>query len=123
MIWCIPLYTACREYAVANFYLGSAGNERVADVASTPDNWWAGFDVNLGSPAGARTTWNNLLRRDFTGGMVLVNPPQSAAVTVTLPATYKRVDGTQVTSVTLQAGQGVVLQGTSTASSPLPAPT
>ena len=119
----MPLDTAGREYAVANYYLVSAGHDSVADVVSTPDNWWAGFNVNLGSPSGARTMWNNLLRRDFAGGIVLVNPPQSAAVTVTLPATYKRVDGTQVTSVTLQAGQGVVLQGTSTASSPLPAPT
>src|SRR5947209_8875124 len=46
--------------------------------------------------------------------MVLVNPPQSPAVTVTLPGTHKRVDGTQVNSLTLQASQGAVLLSTST---------
>src|SRR5439155_16920615 len=79
------------------------------DTVTTPDNWWAGFDVNLGSPSGGRAYWNNLQRRNFTGGMVLVNEPGNPSITVTLPGTYKRVDGTSVTSVTLAARQGAVL--------------
>ncbi len=110
----VPLDTTSREYALANYFAVSAGVDGMDDTVTTPDNWWAGFDVNLGSPLSARTTWNGLLRRDFTGGMVLVNPPQSPAVTVTLPGTYKRVDGTQVNSLTLQASQGAVLLSTST---------
>jgi len=110
----IPLDSTSREYALANYCAVSAVADGLDDTVTTPDNWWAGFDVNLGSPLTARTKWNNLARRDFTGGMVLVNPPQSPAITVTLPGTYKRVDGTQVNSVTLQASQGAVLLSTST---------
>jgi hypothetical protein len=100
---------AGRKYALANYFLVSAGMDGLGNTVATPDNWWTGFDVNLGSPLGARTVWNNLLRRDYTGGMVLVNPPQSATITVNLPGTYNRVDGTSVTSITLGASQGAVL--------------
>ena len=40
-----------------------------------------------------------------------MNPPQSGWVTVNLPGTYKRIDGSLVSSVTLQPKQGVVLLG------------
>ncbi len=110
----IPLDTAAREYALANYFLVSAGLDAMDDMVTTPDNWWTGFEVNLGSPLGARTIWNNLLRRDFTGGIALVNPPQSSTITVDLPATYKRVDGTSVTSITLGASQGAVLLSSGT---------
>src|SRR5207247_10528468 len=73
----IPLDTTSREYALANYFAVSAGADGMDDTVTTPDNWWAGFDVNLGSPLSARTTWNGLLRRDFTGGMFVVNPPQT----------------------------------------------
>src|ERR1051326_7467324 len=66
-----------REYAGANYFLVFSGTDGPDVLVTTPSNWWAGFEVNLGSPSGARYTWNNLLRRDFSGGMVLVNPPQS----------------------------------------------
>ncbi len=105
----IPLDATAREYALANYFAVSAGMDGLDDTVTTPDNWWKGFEVNLGSPLGARTTWNNLLRRDFTGGMVLVNAPGNPTVNVTLPAAYKRVDGTSVTSVTLAGKQGAVL--------------
>ena len=91
---------AGREYALANYFLISTGNDGLGNTAQTPGNWWAGFEVDLGAPAGNRTGWNNLWRRDFSGGMVLVNPPQGANVTVTLPGTYKRLDGTPLTSIT-----------------------
>jgi hypothetical protein len=112
-----------REYALANYFLISGGKDGLGNTVTTPDTWWTGYDVNLGTPSGARTTWNNLLRRDFSGGMVLVNPPQSASITVTLPATYKRVDGTSVTSITLGGSQGAVLLSTTQSGSDTSAPT
>lgn len=100
------------DYGLAGYYLISNGDDALGNQQITPDNWWAGYDVNLGAPLGARYDWNNLIRRDFLYGMVLLNPPQTTAITVQLPSLLtKIVDGTGVTSVTLQPGQAVVLTG------------
>ena len=63
------------EYNLASYFLVSSGNDGVSGAGQTPENWWAGWNVNLGEATGPRYTWDNLLRRDFAGGMVLVNPP------------------------------------------------
>lgn len=99
------------EYAIASYFLVSTGSVMAGDYSNVvaPDHYWVGLDANLGTPSGARYTWNYLLRRDFTGGMVLTNEPGAPTRTVTLPGTYKKVDGTAVTSVTLGARQGIVL--------------
>ena len=97
------------EYGLAGYFLISTGGDTEADQSMTPNNWWSGYDVNLGTAQGARYTWNNLLRRDFTGGMVLLNPPQSGTVTVSLPHSFERISGSTASSVTLAAGQGAVL--------------
>ena len=101
------------EFAVAGSLLVNNGNVYVADAYDSmvinPNNWWSGFDVNLGAATGSRYSWNGLVRRDFTNGMVLMNYPGNPTATVTLPGSYKRVDGSWVTSVTLGARQGVIL--------------
>ncbi len=105
----VPVNATGEEYALANSFAVSDGADMIGSVDITPDNWWTGYDTVLGSPSGARAIWNNLIRRDFSGGMVLVNPPQSGTVSVTLPKSYRRIDGTTVSSVTLSASQGAVL--------------
>jgi hypothetical protein len=52
-----------------------------------------------------------VLRRDFTGGMVLVNPPGSSTQTIALPAAMQDQAGTPVSSVTLPPASGAVLRG------------
>jgi len=77
-----------------------------------PTNWWSANDVDLGDTrAAGRYRWNGLFRRDFARGMVLVNQPGSATVTVDLGRTYARLDGTRVTRVTIGASDGAVLVG------------
>ncbi len=99
-----------REYSLANYFLVSNGNDYLASNQLTADNWWDGFRVTLGMPAGPRTTWNGLLRRDFSGGIVLVNPPQGSVTTVPLPKSFRTIDGNfSVTSVTLGPRQGAIL--------------
>ena len=102
-----------REYSAACYLLISNGNDMVGDSSQTPSYWWRGYTSDLGAAAGAFYTWNSLWRRDFAGGMVLVNPPQSSSVTVTLPYPMTRVDGSVVTAVTLGPAEGAVLQGSS----------
>lgn len=98
------------EYAVACYYLVSNGNDYIGDKSAvSPDTWYPVLDTNLGQPLGGRFLWNNLLRRNYQGGFVLVNEPHSAGVTIKLPSPMGRADGTQVTSVALSAGQGAVL--------------
>lgn len=102
---------AAREYSLANYFLISAGVDGVGDMSQTPENWWGGWDANLGDAQGARYDWQGLMRRDFAGGLALVNEPQAPARTVTLPKAMHTLDGRVVTSVTLGAGQGAVLLG------------
>jgi hypothetical protein len=97
------------EYSLASYYLISSGSDGIGDGTVNQPNWWAGYGVDLGTPTGNRYIWNSVLRRDYTKGMVLVNLPSAATVTLTLPSTYNRVDGTATNSVTLAARQGAVL--------------
>lgn len=115
----VPAAGAGAEYAVASYFLIASGSDAIATAAATPNDWWPGFDTDLGVPIGPRAVWNGLLRRDFTGGLALVNPPESLSITVTLPQAFRRVDGATISSVTLGAAQGVVLL--SLAPAPLPA--
>jgi hypothetical protein len=109
------------EYNLASYFLTSTGNDAVSGSGQTPGNWWAGWNVNLGEATGARRTWNNLLRRDFTGGVALVNPPGGATQTIALSSPMQDVNGNSVSSVTLPAASGVVLRGATPAEAPAPA--
>ena len=100
------------EYALAGYFLISNGGDRYGDRSTTPDNWWTGFNVNLGDPYSARAyNDSGLFQRNFTGGVVLLNEPEAAPATVELPEPYTRLDGSIVTSVTLGAKQGAILLG------------
>ncbi|MFI5037470.1 MAG: putative glycoside hydrolase [Solirubrobacterales bacterium] len=109
------------EYSLASYFLTSTGNDAVSGSGQTPGNWWSGWNVNLGEATGARRTWSNLLRRDFTGGVVLVNPPGAATQTISLPSPMQDSGGNSVSSVTLAAASGVVLRGSAQAETPPPA--
>jgi hypothetical protein len=105
------------EYNLASYFLISTGNDAVSGKGQTPSDWWPGFDVNLGQATGNRYPWSNVLRRDFTGGTVLVNPPGGATQTIALASAMRDASGNSVTAVTLPAASGAVLTG-----APLPSP-
>jgi Hypothetical glycosyl hydrolase family 15 len=62
-----------------------------------------GSGASLGTPLTGRYAWFGVWRRDFTGGIVLVNEPGALTRTLTLPAGYS------ASSVTLTAGTASVL--------------
>ena len=99
------------EYSLANYLLINTGRDGVGEISAAPDAWWKGWDTDLGTASSARYDWQGLMRRDFAGGLVLVNEPQAPARTVTLPQPMTTIDGRTVTSVTLSAGRGAVLFG------------
>jgi len=111
-----------REYGLAAYFLVNSGTDAIGnDPGGTPADWWPGYDISLGAAAGPRYAANGVLRRDFDGGTVVVNPPGAASVTVQLGGTYLDVAGKQQTAVTLGSAQGAVLRrtgGTPTVSPP-----
>lgn len=97
------------EYSLAGYFLISSGNDRIGDGGTNPENWWKGFDVDLGAPMGPRTYHSGVFQRDFSGGMVLLGEPGLSPRTINLPKTFQTIDGGDVTSVELHARQGIIL--------------
>ena len=110
-----------REYALAAWFLHSDGrdllmNEQLSWTA--PDTWWSGYDLDLGNDQGKRYSADGVLGRDFSCGTVLLNQPGMPRRTITLPSPHRRVDGAQVTSVTLDASTAAILLKDCSAPSP-----
>ena len=118
--WQYMRYTLCTTLLNDGFYL-------YEDDASGYGNslWWFDEYDNagqgrgyLGQPRGAGySVGSNVWRRDYDGGIALVNP-DTVAHTVTLGGTFRKINGTQaravnngslVTAVTLQPRDGIVL--------------
>ena len=111
-----------REYAIATYLVNSTGRDGLGmDVGAYPDGWWNGWDTSLGAPLNNRYAWNGLFRRDFERGSVFVNQPDKPTVTVAPGGSWKRLDGSTVTSVSLASRDGLVLLRDGVAAPP-PAP-
>ena len=74
-----------------------------------PDRYWSGFDTDLGIALGPREEDDGLFRREFSGGLVLLNEPNGPTRTVMLPSAMHNADGVLVTSVTLGSRRAAVL--------------
>ena len=108
-------YTADRtgaEYNLASYFLVNGARDGFrTEYRSVPDDWWSGYDVDLGAAKGPRYEWRGLLRRDFERGYALVNQPGSRARTVAVAAGSRGPDGARRDSVRLGAAQGAVVLG------------
>lgn len=124
-----------RDFALAMYFLMNEGRDSVGFPSSTVEaGYWPGWDTDLGQAKGPRYEWEPqpgsgkfLLRRDFTNGFVLVNPPErnvdwatatstspiagSDAVTVDFEQPYRTAGGETVTSTTLTSRRGAVFVG------------
>jgi hypothetical protein len=59
-----------------------------------------------------RDEWRGLIRRRFSKGVVLVNPPGSQPVHLRLTGKFDRADGSDAgKSLTIAAADGVILTG------------
>jgi hypothetical protein len=100
-----------REYGLAAYFLVGQGRDYVGQKpGGEPDNWWPGYDLDLGAAVGPRRRKDGVFRREFERGLVLVNQPGAAQVTVVLDAPYKDLAGASRTSVTLGPAEGAVLR-------------
>lgn len=103
---------ARRRFELASMFLVYRPGDAIAsDYGTDPGSYWPGWKVDLGRPEARRRRWGGLLRRDFSRGVSLVNPPGSAAATILLDRPMTDLEGDQVTTVRLESGSGAVLRG------------
>ncbi|HEY7076909.1 MAG TPA: putative glycoside hydrolase [Solirubrobacteraceae bacterium] len=101
-----------RLYGLAGYFLVSSGADALADGSGgAPGDWWsAGYDADLGSALNGRhLDKSGVWRRDFSGGVVVLNEPGAPKRTVPLPAGLHDLSGTPRSSVTLGPAAGAVL--------------
>lgn len=100
-----------KEYALANYFLINGATDGLGSGDATPESWWGMWDAKLGAPRGDRYGWQGLIRRDFAGGIALVNEPEAPRRTIKLSQPMIDSSGRTVTTVTLGPKQGAVLRG------------
>jgi hypothetical protein len=99
-----------RLYGLAGYFLVSSGRDLLGSYAGGfPDDWWSGYDTELGKPAGRRYDWEGLIRRDFARGVALLNEPGAPPRTVRLRPGYRDLLGRPTSRVTLNGSSGAVL--------------
>jgi hypothetical protein len=99
-----------REYALANYFLYANGSDSIGmDAGGLPDDWWRGWETDLGAPLGSRYEWHGVKRRDFERGSVLVNPPDAPTRTLEVGGDSYGLDGAPAGRVKLDARDGAVL--------------
>lgn len=106
------------EYCYASFLVGYNTNSHAyfywhsnAEDGGSTINWFALWEMTIGEPLGDRLESNGVYSRNFTQGVVLVNPNDvGEPITVSLVASYLNSVGDTVTSVTLPNKSGAVLK-------------
>ena len=98
------------EYNLAAYFLIATEHDGFrTDYRATPKDWWGAYDADLGDPKGGRYWWNGLLRRDFTRGFVVVNPPGNGGRTLAAAADAKAPDGDARSAISLPGAGGRVV--------------
>jgi hypothetical protein len=98
------------RYARASFLLGwSGGGSALIYQICGADPWSPEWSSEIGLPLGSARAVEGVWRREFTRGMVLVNPSDSS-VSVQLPKTYLLLSGSPVTGIVLGPRDGLVLR-------------
>jgi hypothetical protein len=99
-----------REYGLASYLLVSNGNDAFGnEQGGTPEDWWNGYEVELGAPKGPRRPASGLLRRDFERGYVLVNQPGGDRRRVDLEPGSTGPAGAPRSVVELDGGEGAII--------------
>jgi len=113
-----PTLPAMLEYCYASFLIGYNPNAHCyfywhsnAEGGYSAINWFPVWELSIGEPAGRYFEFEGIYRRDFSEGLVLVNPNDTGEpTTISLNGTYLNSNGNIVTSVTLPIKSGAVLK-------------
>jgi hypothetical protein len=104
------------QYCYASFLVGMGGSNAYWSWTSTGgaiyNDLYGAFqpimDTNIGQPTDTYYSSQNVYMRDFTQGKAIVNPSSSTRI-VNLGGTYKLLNGTTVSTVTLNSYSGEIL--------------
>ena len=98
------------ESFLANYFMVNEGGDFIStqDRQNTPQNYWSGWDIDLGNALGLRSNNDGIYTRVFEKGKVIVNEPDAPTRTVSLGGNYKNMNGQTVNSVTLNQQSGAV---------------
>jgi Hypothetical glycosyl hydrolase family 15 len=100
------------DYARASFLLFARGSRTafsyspLCGVEPSGPRW----RTDVGTPRGAATQAGTVWRREFTNGLVLVNPSSASTVNVPLGGPYVQPNGSVVTTVVLAPHTGLTLR-------------
>jgi hypothetical protein len=102
------------EYNLATYFLDNNGGDYINASEESPENWWPGNDINLGSSLSPRERGlTGLWKREFTGGIVYTLEPGAISnQTVKAPPGIRwlNTENEEVTEVALTPGTGAVLR-------------
>jgi len=103
-------------YELATYLLVKSGDDMVgADrdrSRMNPNNFWEGYQIQLGRALGARYQSGGLFRRDYRCGIVVLNQPDQRTRTLDLGESLLLLGGggSSVSSVTLAEYRAAILQ-------------
>ena len=102
---------AGRLYGLAAYLLVGNGRDFMGNgSAARPDDYWKGYDVELGDPVGKRYVFDGVWRRDFERGSVFVNEPDEPRRSVDLAsANLRDIGGERHQTLSLGPAAGAVL--------------
>jgi hypothetical protein len=103
-----------RDYELAFYFLVNDGADLIGADGDrgrmSPDSFWQGYEVRLGTPLGAREVGpEGLHHRAFECGRVLLNDPGGSRTSVDLDPGLHTIDGDPVRSVDLDPSSGIIL--------------
>jgi len=101
-----------REYGLAAWFLVNDGSDMISSnqlAWTAPDNWWPGYDLNLGAARGPRFRSGSLLIRNFDCGIVVLNQPDARTAYYDLGVEATNLAGETVTNVSLAGDTAVIL--------------
>jgi hypothetical protein len=110
--------TRSMTYARGSFLLDwNGGASALLFHPGAVDPWHEAWTIDLGAPAGPKVAAGAAWKRQFAGGIVVVNPSTSS-LTVSLGGSYVAADGSRTTSVTLAPATAAILRGATTPTPP-----
>ena len=114
------------RYARASFLLDwNGGPSALAFEPTTPeaqDPYFEDWTTDVGAPTGARVQVGVAWKRDFSDGIVVLDPSPSTSQTVSLDGQYVLPGGDNVNSVTVGPTEAVLLTTPSGTARPAPRP-
>lgn len=103
--------SADKEYSLATYLLLNNGEDFIGFSEQGPGKEYAGLQLNIGNATSVRERASNgVWKRTFAGGSAYTVEPGAATQTITLPKAMKNLEGKTVTTVTISAAHGAVLQ-------------